>query len=117
MQRRMIFAFAGLAAAMTAHTAAAQSAGASFPFWVAAGGNAPLVYGSEPVALKICNGNSYLVSIIVDGATVRPRANACVIVTGKDIQTARIAGTPPTTDQAAFTITVEILGVKQTSDD
>lgn len=111
MRRLVAFCVAGGLAATPAFAAA------PYDLFVAAGGNMPIAFGSEPAALKICNGNSYLVKIVVDGVEVRPRAQQCVIVVGKDIQAGRYAGTPPTTDLAAFTIKVEILGVKDISDD
>ena len=104
---------AGAAAAFVMQAAPALAVPA-FDSEVYAGGPAPLVYGSEPVALKICNANNYFVKLIVDGAEVRPRARACVVVVGKDIQTERISGAPA---GAAFVINVQILGVKQTHDD
>lgn len=104
--------------AATAAAFALQAAPAlavpAFDSEVYASGPAPLVYGSEPVALKICNANNYFVKLIVDGAEVRPRARACVVVAGKDIQTERISGAPA---GSTFLINVQILGVKGTHDD
>lgn len=111
MRRFLALCAAGALAATPAF------AGTPFDFFVYAGGDTPVVVGSEPTALKVCNGNSYLVKLVVDAVEVRPRANQCLVVVGKNIQAGRYSGAPPTTDQAAFLIKIEILGVKSTSDD
>lgn len=111
MRRFLALCVAGGLAATPAY------ASAPFDFFVYAGGDTPVVAGSEPAALKVCNGNSYLVKLVVDAVEVRPRANQCLIVVGKNIQAGRYAGTTPTSPEAAFTIRIEILGVKGTSDD
>ncbi|MEQ1930095.1 MAG: hypothetical protein ABL957_06125 [Parvularculaceae bacterium] len=108
MQKRVIAALFAAAALAATPTLAAEP----YEFWVPSGSNAPVAFGSEPTALKVCNGNSYLVKLVVDGTEVRPRANQCLVIVGKDIQAGRYAGTPPTTNEAAFTIKIEIIGVK-----